>query len=342
MNDEGQADASLPSGSLPFPPLHLLQRTGFVGDDDPVGAYARMGRSARRAIESALPPDWEWKGRRVLDFGCGAGRVLRHFAPEADEAEFWGCEIDRPSIEWLHREMCPPFQAERILHCEESPGLPVPDGHFDLIYAMSVYTHISDQWAAWLLEHHRILAEDGLLFATFLGEGTIESEIGEQWDDSNIGMNAVRIGQPWDLGGPSTFISPWWLQAHWGRAFDVLMIAPRGEARGSHGVVLLRRKPVRLSVEDLERLEPDEPREISALQHNVEQLRKECVELRALGDTADGVEVARLRAEVRWLERRLHLIEGSQSWKLTAPVREAAAWMRRRMDSTGSSSLSRN
>jgi hypothetical protein len=80
---------------------------------------------------------------------------------------------------------------------------------------------------------------------------------------------------PWDLGGPITLHSPWWLRAHWGRAFDILALKPGGEKPGSHGLILLRRKPVHLTVEDLERLEPDEPREVSALQHHVGQLRDE-------------------------------------------------------------------
>ncbi|MBV9363211.1 MAG: class I SAM-dependent methyltransferase, partial [Solirubrobacterales bacterium] len=45
------------------------------------------------------------------------------------------------------------------------------EGYFDLIFAWSVYTHITDRWAEWLLEHHRVLADDGLLFASFIGEG---------------------------------------------------------------------------------------------------------------------------------------------------------------------------
>jgi cyclopropane fatty-acyl-phospholipid synthase-like methyltransferase len=36
----------------------------------------------------------------VLDFGCGAGRVIRHFAPEAAQAEFVGCDLDGSAIEW--------------------------------------------------------------------------------------------------------------------------------------------------------------------------------------------------------------------------------------------------
>ena len=74
-------------------------------------------------MEAILPPGWSWPGQRVLDFGCGTGKVLCHFADEANEAEFWGCDIDRPSIEWVQRNMCPPFRA---LECREGASLPRP------------------------------------------------------------------------------------------------------------------------------------------------------------------------------------------------------------------------
>ena len=47
------------------------------------------------------------------------------------------------------------------LRSSEKAGLPQEDGFFDLIYAFSVYTHFTDNWAEWLLEHHRVLADGG-------------------------------------------------------------------------------------------------------------------------------------------------------------------------------------
>lgn len=299
-------------------------------------------------MEAILPPDWSWRGRRVLDFGCGTGKVLSQFADEASEAEFWGCDIDARSIEWVQQNMCPPFRA---FVCREEADLPQPDGYFDLIFAWSVYTHLTDRWAEWLLEHHRVLADGGLLFASFIGEGMVEGLISEEWCEDRIGMNILNEGNPWDSGGPTIIHSPWWLRAHWGRAFEILDIWPytvAGRRRPTaedaptptHGMILLRRKPVRLTVEDLTRLEPDEPREISALQHNVRQLRDEEVALRRQGTVQlqplhgdDGQrleDIAELRQRLRgaqedlvrhraWLGR----IQGSASWRLTSPARAA-------------------
>lgn len=282
-------DRLMTSESLPTPPLYLLQRTGFLGEEATPSSYHEIGATGRELIDAMLPADWTWEGKRVLDFGCGVGKVLRHFATEATLAEFTGCDIDAPSIDWLQRNLHPPFGAFR---CSEEPPLPQPDGYFNLIYAISVYTHLTDHWADWLLEHHRVLAPDGLLVASFLGEGMIEPLIGESWDENRIGMNSLWAGKSWDDGGPITFHSSWWLRAHWGRAFEVVRIVPHtgNERPEGHGLILLRRKPVQLSADDLKVLEPGEEREIQALAHHGEQLRSETLELRA--------ENAKLRASL--------------------------------------------
>jgi SAM-dependent methyltransferase len=282
-----------------------------MGETDPVAVYEETGRLHRELLESTLPEDWSWPGKRVLDFGCGVGRMMRQFAPEAEEAEFWGCDLDRRSIEWLKENLVPPFHA---FESTEAAGLPQEDGYFDLIYAFSVYTHFTDNWAEWLLEHHRVLADGGLLFATFLGEGMLEELTGEKWDEDRIGMNPLMHGYSWDRGGPIAINSPWWIRAHWGRAFDIVELAPRiGEGVPSHGIVLARKKPVQLTVEDLTRLEPDEPREMKALFHHVEQL-------------ADEVERLHVAGNRQYDE--LQAVMASSSWKLTAPLRRAKGLLR--------------
>ena len=129
-----------------------------------------------------LPPGWTWDGKRVLDFGCGVGRILRHFAPEAGVAEIVGCDIDEPSINWLDRHLSPPF---RVFVNGEAPPLGQPDSSFDLVYAMSVFTHITDDWSSWLLELHRILKPDGWLIASIL-----EAARGE-WSRTSSGTSTA-------------------------------------------------------------------------------------------------------------------------------------------------------
>jgi SAM-dependent methyltransferase len=267
--------------TLPYPPLELAHRVGsLAGTSDPLEYYDKLGRETRDGIMENLPPGWTFVGKRVLDFGCGAGRTLRHFVDEADEAEFWGCDIDEASIDWMREEMPSPFH---VFANGSDPPIDQPDSSFDLIWAISVFTHLAPNWSQWLTELHRVLKPDGLLLATFMGCGMSEEIAGEPWDEDSVGMNIIKYGQSWDLGGPMVLHSPWWIEEHWGRAFEILSLQPDGFAEKpwlDHGCVLMRKLDRKVDPEELQRATANDPREISALAHSVEQLQDECVELR--------------------------------------------------------------
>jgi hypothetical protein len=77
---------------------------------------------------------------------------------------------------------------------------------------------------------------------------------------------------------------------------------------GGQGVAVMRPKPGELTTGDLEALEPDEGREIAALQANIEQLHREDARVRG------------------WLDE----LRRSPSWRLTAPLRAGKRAVRRR------------
>jgi SAM-dependent methyltransferase len=282
---------------LPLPPAKLAARVGVPDHEDVLASYLSLGADAREVILQTLPGDWKPDGKRVLDFGAGAGKVLRHLIDDWSAAELNGCDIDRASIEWLEANMSPPVHA---FVNGEAPPLDSPEGRFDLVLAMSVFTHLTDHSLAWLAELHRVLSEDGLLIASFLGKEAYEVYAGEGWDEDRIGMNVLHYGQSWDLGGPTVFHSPWWLREHWGRAFEIVSLRD-GRARGDHGIVLLRRKPGTVTAEELD--EPsDDPREVGALRFQVRQLFDEVGPLRR---EAEGRGGEGLRSRLGGLRRRV-------------------------------------
>ena len=307
---------------LPLPPLEMAGRVGSLeGAPDPYEYYDHVGQRTREDLEALLPDDWSWEGKRVLDFGCGAGRTLRHFAPEAERAEIWGCDIHAESVEWIAANLVPPFH---VFQNGESPPLDRPDGSFDLIWCVSVFTHLTDTWSAWMLELRRVLTADGLLIVTFMGEGMAQF-LGREWDEERTGMHVLQLGQPWDLGGPMVLHSPWWIREHWGRAFDVLDVRPHGFAtqpQDGQGSVLLRNNGVPLTEAELERVEVGDERELRALQANLETMADEVRELRRGADWLEGKLTERDRA-LEQLERAHADVVGSASWRLTEPLRLA-------------------
>ena len=290
------------SAGAPIPPLGLANRVcSLAGWDDPVEAYDRLGAEARAALLDLLPEDWSFDGGRVLDFGCGAGRTLRHFLNEAQRAELWGVDIDAPSIAWLEEKLSPPLH---VMRNGADPPLGLEHGTFDLIWALSVFTHLTDNSLPWLVELHRLLKPDGLLVATYMGRWNADIFTHEPWNEDRIGMNVLRRDQGWDHGGPIVLMSDWWVRAHWGRAFEILDVAPQ-----VHGQTwtLLRKRNVDVTVADLER-PADDPREYQALRHNLQQVEHD--------------------RQLALAELRQHY-ERSWSWRITRPLRAIAGIARR-------------
>jgi SAM-dependent methyltransferase len=242
--------------------------------------FAELGKSARQSVIESLPRGWTFDDKRVLDFGCGAGRVLRWFTAEAERCEFLACEIDAASVAWLEKNLSPPFE---VFRSEPEPPLPLESGSLDLIYATSVFTHLDSSWSRWLVELHRLLRPHGLLLATFLGDGIwpqgYAGRKGVPYDEG-IGM---YVEAPWrgfvDAHGPAVWHSEWWLREHWGRLFEMVDLETRGfnpvlEVHGGQGYVLMRPREVELAPEDLEQ-PADDPRELPAALQAAELLRRE-------------------------------------------------------------------
>jgi SAM-dependent methyltransferase len=289
------------SADRPYPPLDLVNRVLCLeGADDPVAGYEVLGAGTRAALVGLLPDDWSFQGKRVLDFGCGAGRTLRHFLAEAETAEVWGADIDARSIEWLQQNLCPPL---RVMRCDPEPPLRLESGSFDLVWAVSVFTHLADSSLAWLRDLHRLLKPSGLLIATYMGRWNSELLAGEAWDEDTSGMNVLRDDENWDSGGPIVLMSDWWVHAHWGRAFEILDLAPNVH---NQTWALLKKRDVDLTVEELE-APADDPREYLALRHNVRQVLRRT-------DAARQQAVAEARRDY----------EASASWQVTRPLRALA------------------
>jgi SAM-dependent methyltransferase len=283
-------------GDPPYPPHELMDRVCSLEDRaEPALAYERLGGEARDALLGLLPDGWSFEGKRVLDFGCGAGRTLRHFLTEAERGDFWGADIDAASVEWLRANLCPPLN---VVQNDPRPPLNLEHGTFDVIWALSVFTHLTDYSLPWLVELHKLLAPGGLLIGTYMGRWNGAAFTGEPWDEDTIGMNVLRRDQGWELGGPMVLMSDWWVREHWGRAFEILDVAPN-----VHGQTwaLLRKRQVDVAVEDLER-PADDRREWLALRNNLRQVER---------DRKRSVE--ELRTEY----------ERSLSWRMTRPLRIA-------------------
>ena len=162
------AGASNPTGlapdGLPYPPGRL--RVLVMDGNDPEGFF-RGGRRSATAVSHGL----ERAGiglsdiRTVLDFGCGCGRVTRHFREQPWNLH--GCDYNTDAVDWCRANL--PFMTAAVNELE--PPAPYPDDRFDLVYAVSVLTHLTDELGrAWIREWRRMIRPGGLLLVTTIGD----------------------------------------------------------------------------------------------------------------------------------------------------------------------------
>jgi SAM-dependent methyltransferase len=102
----------------------------------------------------------------VLDFGCGCGRVIRSWA-EVSGPAFSGSDYNPRLIDWCRANL--PFARFEVNGL--APPLPFDDGEFDLVYALSVFTHLTEPLQhAWMAELRRVVKAGGLVLFTTRGD----------------------------------------------------------------------------------------------------------------------------------------------------------------------------
>ncbi|CAI9121128.1 class I SAM-dependent methyltransferase [Brytella acorum] len=100
---------------------------------------------------------------RVLDFGCGWGRVTRLFMKDVRPDNLFG--VDSTSRFLIEARRCNP--ALNFLSCQLVPPLLMGDGTFDLITSWSVFSHLDEFLAGhWIREFHRLLRPGGIAILT--------------------------------------------------------------------------------------------------------------------------------------------------------------------------------
>ncbi|MFZ1320099.1 MAG: class I SAM-dependent methyltransferase [Ignavibacteria bacterium] len=159
---------------LPIPPAEL--RIGYETNDE---TYIKNSRNDISNMVSILEKsDFRIEGnKKILDFGCSSGRMIRSLKPYAETCEIWGTDVSADHIYWNNKYLNPPFHFATTTF---NPHLPFEDRYFDLIYSGSVFTHIDNLIEAWLLELKRILSPEGRLYITIHENHTLEMITGNE------------------------------------------------------------------------------------------------------------------------------------------------------------------
>jgi SAM-dependent methyltransferase len=160
---------------------------------------------------------------RVLDFGCGCGRVVRHLRHLP--ADLHGCDFNPVAVEWCERHL--PFARFRVNALESH--LDYDAEGFDLVYALSVFTHLPQRWQSfWLCELRRVLKPGGVLVLSLHGDALRGRLSRGERADYRAGRLVVRGADLVGTNHCAAFHPPAYVRAVLADGFEVLAHAPEG------------------------------------------------------------------------------------------------------------------
>jgi len=234
LRDRGGAAAVADDG-LPVPPARLRVRVAGTADRE---WFLESGRLGAESIRAAL-------GRRgvaveelgaLLDFGCGCGRVTRRWQGLGG---VHGSDMNAEAVAWCRANL--PFG--RFETNGLAPPLAFADESFDLVYALSVFTHLTvDLQQAWLRELRRVLRPGGLLLLTTHGRAYLDRLSPEERERFEAGKVVVR----WEDVAGTNLCSAYHpepaLRGPLAEGFTFLELVPEGATGNPHQDLSLLRK----------------------------------------------------------------------------------------------------
>ena len=149
-------EIKLPPDYLMFESFQLSYKRYFYG-----------GKETANWLKSHLEQYIDLQQKKILDWGCGPARVLRHL-PEVinNGCTFFGTDYNQKTINWCAENL----DGISFNHNTIDPPTGYLPETFDIIYGISIFTHLSEQnHLHWINELKRILKKEGILMITTQG-----------------------------------------------------------------------------------------------------------------------------------------------------------------------------
>lgn len=172
---------------VPVPPPMVLY--DVQGNCDLSGFY-NSGQEHAHEISKIIFAERPGLSLKILEWGCGPARVLQHLnATNDDSWELWGSDYNIRSISWCQQHL----SGINFIHNGLEPPIPAENESFDVIYCISVFTHLSEaRHYQWINEIYRLLKPGGLFIGTFRGVAFRDNLTDEEQRRFDCGELVIR------------------------------------------------------------------------------------------------------------------------------------------------------
>lgn len=172
--------------NVPLPPDYLIYESFQIN----YSKYYINSHDTAQWVAGHLREHLELKDKKILDWGCGPGRVIRHL-PEVvgNGCTYFGTDYNEKSIEWCSKNLPGILFNKNTLEAK----LPYKNDFFDAIYGISIFTHLSEQLHFdWIKELTRVLKPGGIMFLTSQGDNFKVKLTKSELEKYNAGELVVR------------------------------------------------------------------------------------------------------------------------------------------------------
>ena len=190
MNLKENNDFRLKNPGVPMPPDYLLYESFQLN----YHKYFYEGYNTALWIVSLLNRYTELRNKKILDWGCGPGRIIRHLPNmTGNSCEYFATDYNSLSIEWCKTNLT----GIKFNHNTNEARLPYCDNYIDIVFGISVFTHLSEgMHHNWYSELSRILKRGGVMFFTTQGKNFTVKLTKDELKKFDNGDLVVRSGAP--------------------------------------------------------------------------------------------------------------------------------------------------
>lgn len=206
-----------------LPPARLRSRVGTDSSREQFLSVGAMTAGLVRQMAERHGGDFV-RGGRWLDFGCGSGRVARHLGSSGVVGSMIGVDVDADAIRWCSRNL-----DGRFIAIDSRPPIQVEESSIDLVYCISVFTHLDEAaQLEWLAEVRRMLRPDGLfLVSTHPPSVTYNRPDLTESDHRRLQERGFLFARGTGaFNDDSAFHAEEYLRREWSRWFELLELRP--------------------------------------------------------------------------------------------------------------------